>query len=309
MTASETVAALRRFNRFYTRRIGALDDAHLHTPFTLPQARVLWELAHTPGITATALAATLALDLGHVSRLLQGLVRRGLVRRARQAADRRAASLTLTRSGRAAFRRLDQRASTAVRAMLHALPAPAQRDLVRATTTIERLLGDRDGAPPTVSLRALNPGDLGWVIERHGALYAAEYGWNAEFEGLVAGICAKFVHDLNPARERAWIAQLDGLPVGSVFVVEKSRRVAQLRLLLVEPSARGHGVGSRLVAECIAFARRCGYRSMTLWTQGNLTSARRIYEAAGFHLTWERPHRAFGAALTEQVWDLDLRER
>jgi DNA-binding MarR family transcriptional regulator/predicted N-acetyltransferase YhbS len=299
------IASLRRFNRLYTSRIGALDGEHLHTPFSLPQARLLYELAQGKGLSASALAARLALDPGHVSRLWRSLARERLVRHARAATDGRSVMLSLTSAGRAAFRRLDQRASQAVGELLDALPAPAQRELVGAATTLERLLGGR-GDASAISLRALNPGDLGWVIERHGALYAAEYGWNAEFEALVAEICAKFVRTLKPTRERAWIADWDGVPVGSVFVVEKSRRVAQLRLLLVEPSARGHGIGARLVNECVRFARRAGYRSMTLWTQSVLTSARRIYEAAGFTLSWEHSHRAFGAALTEQVWDLDL---
>lgn len=300
------IALLRRFNRLYTSRIGALDREHLHTPFSLPQARVLYELAQAPGLTASELAARLALDPGHVSRLWQGLAREGVVRHTRSAADRRSVALSLTPSGRAAFRRLDRRASQAVGKLLDALPASARRQLVGAATTLERLLTDRTDAQAIV-LRAPNPGDLGWVIERHGAIYAAEYGWNAEFEALVAEICAKFVRMLKPARERAWIAERDGIPVGSVFVVEKSRRVAQLRLLLVEPSARGLGIGARLVRECIRFAHGAGYRSMTLWTQSVLTSARHIYEAAGFTLSWEHSHRAFGAALTEQVWDLDLR--
>lgn len=300
------IVSLRRFNRLYTSRIGALDREHLHTPFSLPQARMLYELAQTPGLAASALAARLALDPGHVSRLWQGLARAGMIRHTRSATDRRSVTLSLTPSGRAAFRRLDRRASQAVGKMLDALPAPAQRQLVGAATALERLLADRADAT-AIMLRAPMPGDLGWVIERHGAIYAAEYGWNTEFEALVAEICAKFVRTLKPDRERAWIAERDGIPVGSVFLVEKSRRVAQLRLLLVEPSARGLGIGARLVHECIRFARGAGYRSMTLWTQSILTSARHIYEAAGFTLSWEHAHRAFGAALTEQVWDLDLR--
>ncbi len=307
MARTSQIAAVRRFNRLYTNRIGALDRAHLHTPFSLPQARVLYELAQGHTLTASALAARLSLDPGHVSRLWQHLARMGLIRHAPSAADRRSVTLSLTPAGRAAFRRLDRRASQAVGRLLDALPAAAQRELVGAASTLERLLAD--GTEGTsVSLRSPLPGDLGWVVERHGAIYAAEYGWNAEFEALVAEICAKFVRRFKPARERAWIAERDGVPVGSVFLVEKSRRVAQLRLLLVEPAARGLGIGARLVHECIRFARGAGYRSITLWTQSILTSARHIYQGAGFRLTWEHAHRAFGAALTEQVWDLDLRE-
>jgi len=307
--AVERVAALRRFNRFYTSLVGALDAEHLHAPFTLPEARVLYELGHASGGTPTALAATLRLDAGYVSRIVRSLQRRRLLHRARDAEDGRQYRLTLSPAGRAAFRRLDKAADREMAALLGALPAPAQWEVVASAQALERLLGGPSAGPlaaPYV-LRPPAAGEMGWVIERHGAIYAAEYGWNAEFEALVAEICARFVRRFQPERERCWIAERDGVPVGSVFVVEKSRRVAQLRLLIVEPSARGLGIGARLVAECLQFARHAGYHRLMLWTQANLLSARRIYETAGFERTWQHSHRAFGADLVEQVWELDLR--
>jgi GNAT superfamily N-acetyltransferase len=195
-----------------------------------------------------------------------------------------------------------------MRALLAPLAEPAQRELVRTLTRAGQLLGAGDAlAERTFLLRSPAPGELGWIVERHGAIYAAEYGWNSAFEGLVAEICGRFLQRYPPARERCWIAERDGVPVGSVLVVEKSQRVAQLRLLLVEPSARGLGIGARLVDECVRFARQTGYHKMVLWTQSILVSARRLYQQAGFTLTWEHPHRAFGARLVEQVWELDLR--
>ncbi|MHB8837738.1 MAG: bifunctional helix-turn-helix transcriptional regulator/GNAT family N-acetyltransferase [Gemmatimonadaceae bacterium] len=306
-TASR-VATLRRFNRFYTGLIGALDAQHLRTPFTLPEARVIYEIAHAPGLSPTALTAALRLDAGYVSRLLRTLERRGVVARAPHATDRRQVALRLTAAGRSAFRALDAGANRGMAALLAPLSEPVQRELTGALARAGRLLGADGATDCAVVLRPPAPGELGWVIERHGAIYAAEYGWNTEFEGLVADICARFVRTYKPSRERCWIAERDGVPVGSVFVVEKSRRVAQLRLLLVEPSARGLGIGARLVEECIRFARRTGYHKMMLWTQSVLGSARRIYQQAGFTLAWEHPHRAFGVRLVEQVWELDLRE-
>ncbi|MBI3569000.1 MAG: MarR family transcriptional regulator [Gemmatimonadetes bacterium] len=299
------VAALRRFNRFYTSTIGALGDAHLGSGFSLTETRVLYELANRRGLTASDLVRELRLNAGYVSRVVARFERRRLVRRVRDGADGRVATLSLTTAGRAAFRRLDRGAARDVAALLEPLPAPAQRALVDATSTIERLLGAPD-EPPTVVLREPEPGDLGWVVERHGALYAREYGWNPEFEALVAEIVAKFARQHDPARERCWIAERHGVPVGCVFVVTKSPKVAQLRLLLVEPTARGLGVGQRLVEACVAFARASGYTRMTLWTNDVLVAARRIYQAAGFQLVHEAPHHSFGHDLVEQVWERDL---
>ena len=302
---AERIAALRRFNRFYTSTIGALGDAHLGSGFSLTETRVLYEIAHRRGLTASDLVRELRLNAGYVSRVLVRFERRRLVRRARDGADRRVATLSLTTAGRTAFRRLDRGAARDVAALLDPLPAPAQRALIEAAATMERVLG-APSEPPTVVLRDPDPGDLGWVVERHGALYADEYGWNEQFEALVAGIVAKFASHHDPARERCWIAERHGVPVGCVFVVEKSRRIAQLRLLLVEPTARGLGIGQRLVDECIRFARSAGYVRMTLWTNDVLTAARRLYVAAGFHLVHEAPHHSFGRDLVEQVWERDL---
>lgn len=299
------VAALRRFNRFYTATIGALGDAPLGSGFSLTATRVLYELEQRRTCTASDLVRDLRLDAGYLSRLLTRLERRRLVRRAPSAADRRSVTLTLSAAGQAAFRRLDRAAARDVAARLAPIPVPAQRALVEAAGTFERWLRPA-GDAPDVTLRPPEPGDLGWVVERHGALYAHEYGWNQRFEGLVAGIVATFATHKRPARERCWIAERDGVPVGCVFVVEKSRRVAQLRLLLVEPAARGLGIGQRLVDECIRFARAAGYARMTLWTNDVLTTARRIYVAAGFQLVHEAPHQSFGHDLVEQVWERDL---
>jgi len=299
------VDALRRFNRFYTATIGALGDAHLGSGFSLTEVRVLYEIAHRDHPAAGELARDLRLDPGHLSRLLARLERRRLVRRVRAGDDRRRMLLTLTPAGAAQFRRLDAGAARDVAAHLAPLGDAAQRELVAATATIERVLGAPAQSPAFV-LRAPLPGDLGWVIERHGALYAREYGWNGEFEALVAEIVAKFARRHDEARERCWIAERGGEPVGCVFVVAKSAKVAQLRLLLVEPTARGLGVGQALVQECMRFARGAGYRRMTLWTNDVLVSARRIYEGAGFALVHQAPHHSFGHDLVEQVWERNL---
>jgi GNAT superfamily N-acetyltransferase len=237
--------------------------------------------------------------------MLRSLGARGLVRKARSSADGRQSLLSLTPAGRRAFAGLDAASAREVGALLAPLPAPRQRELTAAMATIERLL-DPDAAAPACTLRAHRPGDIGWVVHRHGALYAAEYGWDATFEALVAEIAAKFVREFKPARERCWIAERDGEIVGSVFVVEKSPTVAQLRLLLVEPSARGLGLGGRLTDECIRFARAAGYRKVTLWTNSILHAARRIYETAGFRLVGEERHASFGQDLVGQHWELPL---
>jgi DNA-binding MarR family transcriptional regulator/N-acetylglutamate synthase-like GNAT family acetyltransferase len=299
------IAAVRRFNRFYTRRIGVLQQGLLASRFSLAEARVLWELAHRDAPTASALGRDLGLDAGYLSRMLRSLAARGLVRKARSAVDGRQSLLSLTPAGRRAFARLDAASAREVGALLAPLPALRQRELTAAMATIERLLAPA-AAAPACTLRAHRPGDVGWVVHRHGALYAEEYGWDATFEALVAEIGAKFIRDFRPARERCWIAERDGEIVGSVFVVEKSPTVAQLRLLLVEPSARGLGLGRRLTDECIGFARAAGYRKLTLWTNSILHAARRIYETAGFRLVGEEPHRSFGHDLVGQHWELPL---
>ncbi|HEX2217319.1 MAG TPA: GNAT family N-acetyltransferase [Gemmatimonadales bacterium] len=307
-------AAVRRFNRFYTRQIGLLDEGLLHSPYSLTEVRVMYEIAHGPGITATEVREILALDAGYLSRILRGLRRQGLVS-ARAAADRRRRRLTLTARGRRTFARLDARSSEEVAAMLARLSAPKRRELVEAMRDIEGLLGrpaEPEAASVSVVLRPPRPGELGWVVKRHGELYAAEYGWNAEFEGLVAGIVAGFVAELDPRAERCWIAELGGEPAGSIFLVKatepanEAERIAKLRLLLVEPWARGHGVGTRLVDTCLGFAREAGYAKVRLWTNSVLHAARRLYQRAGFRLVEESPHHSFGHDLVSQTWELDL---
>jgi|SRR5688500_10332847 DNA-binding MarR family transcriptional regulator/GNAT superfamily N-acetyltransferase len=301
------IAAVRRFNRFYTRRIGVLNDGLLESPFSLTEVRILFELAHASGVTATALREELDLDAGYLSRLLRRLEHRGLVARTSSEADGRVAHLDLTEKGRQEFRALDERADDEVRTLIAELSVAQQRQLLGALRVIEELLS----APPPTGrepylLRPHQPGDMGWVVHRHGVLYAQEYAWDERFEALVAEVVASFIQRFDPRRERCWIAERDGEIVGSVFLVQKSRTVAQLRLLLVEPSARGLGIGGRLVDECIRFARQCGYRKMTLWTNNVLHSARRIYQKAGFQLVGEKRHDMFGSDLVGQTWELTL---
>jgi DNA-binding MarR family transcriptional regulator/N-acetylglutamate synthase-like GNAT family acetyltransferase len=307
---SDPTTAVRRFNRFYTRQIGLLDEGLLHSPFSLTEVRLLYEIAHHAGITATELRETLAIDAGYLSRLLRGLRKQGLVSARAPAADRRRRRLTLTERGGRAFDVLDARSTEEVEAMLARLSRPERRELIEAMRGIEGLLGKAADRPevetPNVILRGPRPGELGWVVERHGELYAAEYDWGAEFEGLVAGIVGRFVAELDPRVERCWIAELGGAPAGSVFLVKESSTVAKLRLLLVEPWARGHGIGSRLVDECLRFARAAGYAKVILWTNDGLHAARRIYEKAGFRLVEETPHHSFGHDLVGQTWELDL---
>jgi DNA-binding MarR family transcriptional regulator/GNAT superfamily N-acetyltransferase len=297
------VDAVRRFNRFYTRRVGALRGGLLGSPHPLPEARLIYEIGQRGECTASDLARDLDLDAGYLSRLLQGLKRRGLLTARRSAGDARARVLALTARGAKTHAQLDSRSRDEVAGMLGGLAGGERERLVGAMRAVEGLL---QGTPAEVSLRAHRPGDIGWVASRHGALYAEEYGWDQRFEALVAEIAARFINRFDPARERCWIAELDGEPVGSVFVVKQSRTVAKLRLLLVEPRARGHGLGRRLVRECIAFARQKGYRKLVLWTQANLSAARAIYKAEGFKLASTEKHNSFGARLTGEYWELKL---
>jgi DNA-binding MarR family transcriptional regulator/N-acetylglutamate synthase-like GNAT family acetyltransferase len=306
----DPTAAVRRFNRFYTRQIGLLDEGLLESPFSLTEVRLLYEIAHHAGITATELREILALDAGYLSRILRGLRRQGLVSARAPTADRRQRQLTLTERGRRTFDALDARSTEEVGAMLARLSGAERRELVEAMHGIEDLLGKAADEPEAVTSDALlrdpKPGELGWVVKRHGELYAAEYGWDAEFEGLVAGIVGRFAAELDPRVERCWIAELRGEPAGSVFLVKDSATIARLRLLLVEPWARGHGIGTRLVAECLRFARAAGYARVTLWTNDLLHAARHVYEKAGFRLVEETPHHSFGHDLVGQTWELDL---
>ena len=320
--AEDRVEAVRRFNRRYTRQIGALGAGHLGSPFSLSEVRVLYELAHWNVTHAGAPAASdiareLALDAGYLSRLLRKLERADLIERSPSPTDGRQSHLRLTAAGHSAFAELNSRASAEVAAMLAGLADEEQQRLLGAMGTMDTLLapdgdrsvhGRRAAAPPPYVLRSPAAGDLGWVVSRHGALYAAEYAWDERFEALVARIVADFVEQLDVRRERCWIAERDGRNVGSVFLVRHPERpgVARLRLLLVEPSARGLGIGGRLVDECARFARQTGYHTITLWTNSVLVSARRIYEAAGYRLIDETPHFSFGHELVGQTWELSL---
>ncbi|MDT0344632.1 bifunctional helix-turn-helix transcriptional regulator/GNAT family N-acetyltransferase [Streptomyces litchfieldiae] len=305
---NEIVARLRAFNRDYTRLIGALDYEHrLGTPHSLPEARVLYELARRERTPVTTLRQDLDMDPGQLSRLLTRAEQAGLVRRERDPDDSRRQLVRPTGAGRAAADLLDTRSTAATAALVEKLSPAERAHLDAALRTVSRLLG-LTARPETFRLRAPGPGDLGWVIQRHGALYTAEYGWNAAFEALVAEVVARYAADHDPAREGAWIAEHDGEPVGSVFCVAEpgDPGTARLRLLLVEPHARGLGAGRALVARCVDFARETGHRRLVLWTNDVLTSARRIYEAAGFVLTRTRPHEMFGRPETGQEWELDL---
>jgi DNA-binding MarR family transcriptional regulator/N-acetylglutamate synthase-like GNAT family acetyltransferase len=302
------VEAARRFNRFYTRQLGVLDEGWLESPFSLAECRVLYEIAHREDPTATEIAAALGLDAGYLSRILRGFERKGLVERRTATDDRRRSLLTFTRAGRKTFETLNARSQSQVEATLRRLAPGSQQRLLTAMGTIEQILEPEAGraARPAYVLRDPRPGDIGWMVHRHGAVYAQEYGWNAEFEALAARIAGRFLERFDAARERCWIAERDGEIVGSVLLVKKSRTVAQLRMLLVEPSARGLGLGRRLVDECIRFARGAGYSKIVLWTNSVLTSARHLYERAGFKRVKSERHRAWGTDLVSETWELKL---
>jgi DNA-binding MarR family transcriptional regulator/GNAT superfamily N-acetyltransferase len=303
--SDDQIAAVRAFNRFYTRKLGVLDQHLMQSPYSLSEARVLYELAHRDDLSAKEIGAELGLDAGYLSRIVQNFDESGLITRKPLAADRRQYRLALTAKGRQAFAKLDRSSHDEVGAMLAALPRGACARLTGAMGTIERLLGDSQTSPPAI-LREPRPGDMGWVVQSHGALYASEYGFDASFEGLVAEIAAKFLASFDASRERCWIADIDGAQVGSIFLVRHSDDVAKLRLLLVDPAGRGQRLGQRLVAECIGFAKACGYRRITLWTQSILVAARKIYQDAGFVLVATEPHRSFGQSLIGETWEREL---
>jgi DNA-binding MarR family transcriptional regulator/N-acetylglutamate synthase-like GNAT family acetyltransferase len=300
------VASVRGFNRFYTKQIGLLRNGYLESALSLSQVRVLYELAQRQGLTATDLSKELELDSGYLSRILLGFRKQGFLLRKPSESDARLTYLTLSQKGKAVFAQLDSKTQTQVEALIGRLSPGDQTRLIEAMHTIERLLGERAQTREPYLLRSHQPGDMGWVIHRHGALYAQEYGWDERFEALVAEIAAKFIHKFDPRRERCWIAEKDGGIVGSVFLVRESERVARLRLLLVEPSARGVGIGNRLVDECARFARQAGYKKITLWTQSILHAARHIYEKAGYRLVKKQRHREFGYDLVGETWELNL---
>ncbi len=304
----QRVEAVRRFNRFYTRKIGVLQEVLLRSPFPLTEARVIYELAHHEQVTATELADELGLDTGYLSRILGALQQRGLVAKRPSSADGRRNLLSLTATGQESFAKLNAASRSETGAMLGKLTEDEQRSLVEAMHTIEQLLGAQPERRVPYLLRPHQPGDMGWVVSRHGVLYAQEYGWDEQFEALVADIVAKFIKEFDPKRERCWIAEKDGQNVGSVFLVKHPERVGvgKLRLLLVEPQARGLGIGARLVHECIRFARQVGYRKITLWTNDCLHAARHIYVKAGFTLVHSESHHSFGHDLVGETWELEL---
>jgi DNA-binding MarR family transcriptional regulator/GNAT superfamily N-acetyltransferase len=302
----QRVGAVRRFNRLYTQRIGVLQDGFLRTPFSLAEARVLYELSRREKVTATEIATELGLDHGYLSRILRGFGERGLVVKTASPNDRRQSLVSLTVKGRMAFAPLDQGSQKEVAGMIGKLSAADQDRVVAAMRTIESLLAETSPADVPYILRPPRSGDMGWIVSRHGALYGEEYGWDERLEAMCAEIVAAFVRNFDAKRERCWIAERDGENVGSVLLVKDTEEIARLRLLLVEPKARGLGIGARLVEECVRFAREARYKQMTLWTHSVLTAARHIYEQAGFKLIDSKTHDEFGKELTGETWDLKL---
>ncbi|HLK48280.1 MAG TPA: bifunctional helix-turn-helix transcriptional regulator/GNAT family N-acetyltransferase [Bryobacteraceae bacterium] len=300
------VEAIRRFNRFYTRKIGLLGEGHLDSPFSLTEVRVLYELAHRDGAVAAEIGKDLGLDPGYLSRILQRFRKRGLVARTRSKKDARQSRLALTAKGKAVFRPLDRAANREIGALWKQVPPAERPRVVEAMRVMAQALRGEGEPAAAVMLRPHRPGDIGWVVHRHGILYAQEQGWDERFEAVVAEIAARFVHNFDPQRERCWIAERAGEILGSVFLVRESDTVARLRLLLVEPSARGLGLGKRLVDECIGFARRARYRQMVLLTESTLKPAQHIYEKAGFRLVEEKEHWEFGIPVIGQTWQLEL---
>lgn len=303
--AKSQVQAVRAFNRFYTQRIGVL-KRYLDTDFTLTEVRVLYELAHRPPLAARDLVQDLELDPGYLSRIVRRFEDRGWVAREPAPHDGRQQLLRLTEAGYATFAPLQQKSRDETAALLATVPKEARPKLIAALATVHQLLEPAPASERKVVLRDPRPGDLGWVVQVHGELYAREYGFDRTFEGLVAEIVSHFVRDFVPGREKAWIAEVDGQRAGSVFLVRKSETVAKLRLLILAPEARGLGLGGRLVDECIAFAREAGYRRLVLWTQSNLTAARAIYASRGFVLKASEPNEAFGQRLESETWELKL---
>ncbi len=304
----DPIAAIRHFNRFYTRQIGVLREGLLQTQFSLSEVRVLYEIANRDHPSAAELARELALDAGYLSRLLRGFMVRGLVERFSDTRDRRQNRLALSAKGAEMFAALNSRQDQEVAALLDGIPRSEILRLLTSMRSIEEILGrdsGKTGAP--YLLRPHRPGDMGWIVQRHGELYAHEYGYDERFEALVADIVAKFIRHYDSKREHCWIAEREGENVGCIFLVKKSKTVAKLRLLLVEPSARGLGIGRRLVSECVRFGRQAGYKKMTLWTQSELHSARHLYEEAGFRLVKKAKHESWSRNdLVAEVWDLDL---
>ncbi len=311
MASLDAVAAVRRFNRFYTRQIGVLRKTYLDSPYSLGEMRVLYELAHGDQLTASDIGRALDLDAGYLSRLLRNFKKRGLISRTTSAKDARQSHLALTARGRKLFAPMEQRSQQQAGAMLRTLDDAQQARIVAAMNAIETLLASapaaKADAPARYVLRDPRPGDFGWIVSRHAELYAQEYGWAEPFEGLCAQIVADFVNNFDPKRERCWMAEIAGKNVGCVMLVKDEQPdVARLRLLLVDPKGRGLGLGTRLVDECVRFARAAGYKKITLWTHSVLTAARHVYENAGFTLTWSEPRHTWGQDVVAEFWDLEL---
>ena len=304
--APAQVKAVRGFNRFYTQRIGVLDP-YLGSELSLTEVRVLYELAHRDQPAASELGRDLALDAGYLSRILRRFEQRGWLARSPSPADARQSLLRLTDAGHQAFSPLQQKSRDEAAALLEGLAAPERDRLIAAMATVQQLL-DPAHAPHggTVVLRDPAPGDMGWVVQQHGEIYWREYKFNSEFEGLVASVAAQYLQKFDPAHDKGWIAEIEGERMGAVFVVRRSRTVAQLRLLILAPAARGRGLGNRLVDECIAFARGKGYRKLMLWTQSHLLAARAIYRSRGFQIVKTEPYAAFGQKMVSEVWELEL---
>ncbi len=296
---------IRKFNRFYTKQMGLLNPGYLNSAFSLTQIRIFYELTQGPQTTATELAKELDLDAGYLSRILKGFTKQGLIVK-EPTSDGRQHYLTLTVKGHSAFAELQSMVHEQLLAMLQPLSSLNQNRLIEAMRTIEMLLGTSVKTNDPYILRPHQPGDIGWVIYRHGILYSQEYGWDGTFEALVAEIGAKFLRDFDPKYECSWIAERDGEILGNVFLIRKSKNVCQLRMLLVEPKARGLGIGARLVEECIRFARRIGYKKMELSTNKALTAARHIYTKAGFHMTGEKSEHLWGQNQVNESWEIDL---
>ena len=305
--ARHQIESVREFNRFYTRLIGVLNRDYLDTPFSLAEGRVLMELYYRKTATASMIIQALGIDAGYLSRILRGFARRGLLASAESSDDGRQKPLKLSAAGRKAFEQLESRQRQVLATMLDPMPSSRRHQLIGSMHRIQRILDAPAEDRTPYTLRDLKPGDIGWITHRQGVLYYEEYGWDERFEALCAEILARFVQNFDPKKEKAWVAERNGEIVGAIFCVRKSTTVAQLRLLYVEASARGLGIGTRLVDECLAFARSVGYRKMVLWTNSVLHSARRIYEAKGFHLVKEERHHSFGKNLVGQFWELDLK--
>jgi DNA-binding MarR family transcriptional regulator/GNAT superfamily N-acetyltransferase len=304
---ADRIAAVRRFSRFYTRHLGVLDEGFLGSPLSLTQMRVLYELANHQQSTAAELCNSLALDPGYLSRILSGFEKDHVIDKKESTKDTRQTLLALTKKGRQVFEPLNLRSNDQVRAILSELAPAKQDDLLHSMQTIESVLSPNTEGTASYLIRPHRPGDMGWVVWRHGVLYSQEYRYDERFEAMVAGIVAEFVENLDPASEHCWIAERDGENVGSIFLVKKSQTVAKLRLLLVEPSARGLGIGKQLVAECVRFGRRARYKKIRLWTQSELGAARAIYQSSGFKLVGKEKHDSRSRkGLVAETWELKL---